>query len=77
MVEVPGIGGQAPVDGVYDGVFDNVHRAGHATGEEWLRPARQPVGLHQQASREKTVVRCHLSVHDVLCEDVSADKWLK
>lgn len=77
MVEVPGVGGQAAVDRVYDGILDNVHRAGHAAGEERLRPARQPVGLHQQASGEKTVIRCHLSVDNVLCKDVGADKCIK
>lgn len=52
MVEVPGVGGQASVDGVYDGVLDDVHRARHASGEEPLCPARQPIGLRQESSGE-------------------------
>lgn len=46
MVEVPGVGGQALVHWVHDGVLDDVHRARHAGGEEPLRPARQSIGLH-------------------------------
>lgn len=66
MVEVPSVGGQAPVDGVHDGVLDDVHRARHAAGEETLRPARKPIGLHQEASGEEPVVRGYLPVHNVL-----------
>ncbi len=73
MVEVPGVGGQAPVDRVHDGVLDDVHRARHSGGEEPLCPARQPIGLHQEASGEEPVVRSHLTVHNVLCENMGAD----
>lgn len=77
MVEVPGVGGQAPVDGVHDGVLDDVHRAGHAGGEQALCPARKPIGLHQEASGEEPVVRSHLPVHNVLCENMGADGYKK
>lgn len=73
MVEVPGVGGQLPVDGVHDGVLDDVHTARHAGGEDPLRPARKPIGLHQEASGEQPVVRGHLPVHNVLCEDMGAE----
>lgn len=73
MVKIPGIGSQAPVDRVHDGVLNDVHRARHPGGEEPLCPARQSIGLHQEASREKPVVRSHLPVHNVLCEDMGAD----
>lgn len=72
MVEVPGVGGQAPVDRVHDGVLDDVDAPRHAGGEEALCPARQPVGLHQEAPGEEPVVRSHLAVHDVLCENMGA-----
>lgn len=73
MVEIPGIGGQNPVDRVHNGVFNDEDRARHPRGEEALSPPRQPVGLHQEFPREKPVVCCHLPIHDVLCEDVCAD----
>lgn len=73
MVEVPGVDGQTPVDRVHDGVLDDVHRARDAGGEQTLGPARQPIGLHQEASGEKPVVRSHLPVHNVLCENMGAD----
>lgn len=73
MVEVPGIGGQAPVDRVDDGVLDDVHRARHASREYPLCPARQPIGLHQEASGEETVVRSHLPIHNVLRENMGAE----
>ncbi len=73
MVEVPGVSGQAPVDGVHNGVLDDVHRARHASGEEPLRPARQPIGLHQEAPGEEPVVRSHLPVHNILCENMGAN----
>lgn len=72
VVEVPGVRGHAPVHGVHDGVLNDVHRARHAGGEEPLRPARHPVGLHQQASGEEPVVRRYLPVHDILCENMGA-----
>lgn len=53
MVEIPGVGGQAPVDGIHDGVLDDVHGARHAGREETLCPTRQPIGLHQEASGEE------------------------
>lgn len=73
MVEVPGVGGQAAADRVYDGVLNDVDGARHAAWEERLGPARQPVSLHEQAPRQETVVCCHLPVHDVLREDMCAD----
>lgn len=75
MVEVPGVGCQTPVDGVNDGVLDDVYTPRHAGREEGLRPARQPIGLHQEASRKKPVVRSHLPVHDVLSENMCADGY--
>lgn len=73
MVEVPGVGGQAAVDGVHNGVLDDVDAARHAAWEERLGPARQPVGLHKEAPRQEEVVRRHLPVHHVLREDMGAD----
>lgn len=73
MVEVPGVGGQCAVDGVHDGVLDDVDRARHPAWEEGLGPARQPVGLHEEAPRQQEVVRCHLPVHHIFREDVGAD----
>lgn len=73
MVEVPGVGGQAALDGVHDGVLDDVDGARHAAWEERLCPARQPVGLHEEAPRQEKVVRRHLPVHHVLCEDMGAN----
>lgn len=52
VVKIPGVGSQAPADRVHDGVFDNVHTARHPGGEEPFCPARQSIGLHQEASRE-------------------------
>lgn len=72
MVEVPGVGGQSPIDRVHNGVFNDEHRARHPRGEEVLSPARKAVGLHQESPGEKPVVCCHLPVHDVLCENMSA-----
>lgn len=72
VVEVPGVSGQAPVDWVHDGVLDYINTARHASREEAFCPARQPVGLHEEASGEEPVVRCHLSVHNVLCENMGA-----
>lgn len=74
MVEVPGVGGQAPVYRINNGVFNNVHRARHAGGEDMLRPARQSIGLHQEASGKKPVVLSHLPVHNILRENMSAEK---
>lgn len=73
MVEVPSVGCQAPVDRIHDRVLDDIHIARHARREEPLRPARQPIGLHQEASGEKPVVRSNLPVHNILCEDMGAD----
>lgn len=73
MVEVPCVSGQAPVDRVHNGVLDNVHRARDAGGEELFCPARKPIGLREEASGEKPMVRSHLPVHDVLCENVGAE----
>lgn len=72
MVKIPGVGGQAPVDRVHNGVLNDVHRARHSGRKEALCPARQPVGLHQEASREQPVVRSHLPVHNILCENMGA-----
>lgn len=74
MVEVPRVGCQAPVDRIHDGVLNDVHTARHASREEAFRPARQPVGLHQEASGEKPVVRSNLPVHNVLCENMGAER---
>lgn len=73
MVEIPGVGGQNPVDRVHNRVFNDEDRARHPRGEEALSPPRKPVGLHQESSREKPVVCCHLPIHDILCEDMCAD----
>lgn len=72
MVEVPGVGGQAPVDRVHDGVLDDVHKSRHASREESLRPARQPVGLLQEASGEEPVVHSYLPIYNILCENMGA-----
>lgn len=72
MVEVPSVGCQTAADRVHDGVLHNVHGARHASGEEALGPARQPVGLGEEPSGEEPVVCGHLAVHDVLRENVSA-----
>lgn len=76
MVEVPGIGGQAPVDRVYNRVLNDVHTARHAGGEEPLCPARHSIGFLQEASGEKSMVRSHLPVHNVLCENMGAE-WVR
>lgn len=73
VVEVPGVGGHAPADRVHDGVLHDVHRARHAGREEPLRPARQQIGLHQEAPGQEALVRSHLPVHDVLCENMSTE----
>lgn len=73
MVEVPGVGGQAPCDRVHDGVLDDVDTTGHVGGEEPLRPARQPMSLGEETSGEEPVVHGHRPVHNVLCENMSAD----
>lgn len=75
MVEVPGIGGQAPVDRVYNRVLNDVHTARHAGGEEPLCPARHSIGFLQEASGEKSMVRSHLPVHNVLCENMGANRY--
>lgn len=40
VVEVPGVGGQAPVHRIHDRVLNDVYRARHASGEENLCPTR-------------------------------------
>lgn len=75
MVEVPGVGGESPVDRVHDRVFNDVHRARHATREEALCPARESISLHQKASGEKPVVCSHLPIHNILCENMGAE-WV-
>lgn len=77
MVEVPGVGGQGAVNGVYDGVLDDVDRARHSAWEERLGPARQSVGLHEEAPREKEIVSRHLPVYHIFREDVGADTQMK
>lgn len=72
MIEVPGVGGQAPVDRIHDGVLDDIHKSRHATRKEPLCPARQSVGLLQEASGEKPVVHSYLSIHNILCENMGA-----
>lgn len=73
MVEVPGVGGQGAFGGVHDGVLDDVDGARHSAWEERLGPARQAVGLHEEAPRQEEVVRRHLPVHHILRKDVGAD----
>lgn len=73
VVQVPGVGGQASGDRVNDGVLHDVDGARHPGGKEALGPARQPIGLHQEASGEKPVVRRHLPVHDILRENMCAE----
>lgn len=77
MVKVPGVGGQGAVDGVHDGVLNDVDRARHSAWEEGLGPARQPVGLHEEAARQEEVVRRHLPVYHIFCENVGADRQMK
>lgn len=72
VVEVPGVGRQAPVDRVHDGVLDDVHKTRHTSGEEPLCPARQPVGLLQEASGEEPMVHSYLSIYNILCENMGA-----
>lgn len=72
MVEVPSVRGQTPLHRIYDGVLHDVYGARHAGREEPLRPARQPVGFHQEASGEEPVVRRQLSVNHILCENMGA-----
>lgn len=74
VVEVPSVSCQTPINRIHDGVLNNVHTARHASREEPLCPARQPIGLHQEASGEKPVVRSYLPVHNVFCEDMGADE---
>lgn len=73
MVEVPGVGGQGAVDRVHNRVLNDVDRARHSAWKERLGPARQPVGLHEEAPGQEEVVRCHLPVYHVFREDVGAD----
>lgn len=73
MVEVPGVGGQGALDGIHYGVLDDEDRARHSAWEERLGPARQSVGLHEEAPRQEEVVRRHLPVYHIFREDVGAD----
>lgn len=72
VVEVPRVSRQAPFDRVYNGVLDDVHITRHARGEEPFRPARQPVGLLQEASGEEPMVHSYLSIYNILCENMGA-----
>ena len=72
MVEVPGEGGQALGQRVNDGVLHDVDGAGHVGGEHLLGPARQAVGLGEEASGEKPVVGGDLPIDHILREHMCA-----
>ena len=72
VVEVPGEGGQALGHRINDGVLHDVDGAGQVGGEHLLGPARQAVGLGEEAPGEQPVVCCDLPVDHVLCEHMGA-----